>query len=75
MDRRFIRNLFYVSVPRRGFVVFLPLAMIMGELRQINEFQSPEGDSLFFYEDCEARDRRDRERVSVPRRGFVVFLL
>ena len=64
----------------------------------MKEFQSPEGDSLFFYSDgrptCLTRPRRfrppkgircfstnedsrqevPRENVSVPRRGFVVFL-
>ena len=37
-------------------------------------FQSPEGDSLFFYvrERDEAKARA--VQVSVPRRGFVVFL-
>ena len=37
-----------VSVPRRGFVVFLPLALIT-TLALFGGFQSPEGDSLFFY--------------------------
>ena len=36
-------------------------------------FQSPEGDSLFFYARRLLGDA-DTERVSVPRRGFVVFL-
>ena len=37
-------------------------------------FQSPEGDSLFFYEE-EGKMARITINVSVPRRGFVVFLL
>ena len=88
-----------VSVPRRGFIVFL-----QGQKEEVEEakglFQSPEGDSLFFYEDvdvivttagdafqspegdslffyyCEDPVRETSEQhVSVPRRGFVVFLL
>ena len=40
--------MFIVSVPRRGFVVFLHdyLQVAKDELAR---FQSPEGDSLFFY--------------------------
>ena len=38
----------FVSVPRRGFIVFLhDLAAL--ELLDDYAFQSPEGDSLFFY--------------------------
>ena len=37
-------------------------------------FQSPEGDSLFFYMP-ERNPKRHGSQVSVPRRGFVVFLL
>ena len=36
-------------------------------------FQSPEGDSLFFYT-SNGNKRWSKEQVSVPRRGFVVFL-
>ena len=38
------------------------------------KFQSPEGDSLFFYYFVMVQTIRDRISVSVPRRGFVVFL-
>ena len=39
-----------VSVPRRGFIVFLPQRMLADAMRRLlGRFQSPEGDSLFFY--------------------------
>ena len=41
-----------VSVPRRGFIVFLLFAVFLVLTTRVwyEEFQSPEGDSLFFYE-------------------------
>ena len=92
-----------VSVPRRGFVVFLPLkggdklwAREVAEVAfqspegdslffyetakcsrcgaKIIEFQSPEGDSLFFYQEVRRISADRMPKVSVPRRGFVVFL-
>ena len=40
------------------------------------EFQSPEGDSLFFYNMGETAEILVALKpVSVPRRGFIVFLL
>ena len=36
-------------------------------------FQSPEGDSLFFYEEGHVGNKTN-DYVSVPRRGFIVFL-
>ena len=38
-----------VSVPRRGFIVFLPKAREVLADVGLTTFQSPEGDSLFFY--------------------------
>ena len=38
-----------VSVPRRGFIVFLRLSKRLLGMSAL-PFQSPEGDSLFFYE-------------------------
>ena len=61
-----------VSVPRRGFIVFL-----RGRRPSVPnhplKFQSPEGDSLFFYV-CQCGHFLLRYYVSVPRRGFIVFL-
>ena len=37
-------------------------------------FQSPEGDSLFFYPGGHNPGRTGSRWVSVPRRGFIVFL-
>ena len=62
-----------VSVPRRGFVVFLPYKGLRLDFATGARFQSPEGDSLFFYEPLGNPSLRG-EIVSVPRRGFVVFL-
>ena len=47
--RRLVRQgKLLVSVPRRGFIVFLlELSAFPGE--SLEQFQSPEGDSLFFY--------------------------
>ncbi len=39
------------------------------------EFQSPEGDSLFFYLPEDFEQKYGQPGVSVPRRGFIVFLL
>ena len=113
-----------VSVPRRGFIVFLLsrghtesgnshqfqspegdslffyLCQNCGKTFKQYEFQSPEGDSLFFYymaqvervygqaigfsppkgihcfstQRKEVRMFRTLQHVSVPRRGFIVFL-
>ena len=64
-----------VSVPRRGFVVFLPEGIYKAYFRYQASFQSPEGDSLFFYKRLrKSSPRSSAESVSVPRRGFVVFL-
>ena len=39
-----------VSVPRRGFIVFLHVEVVEVEVSDFGGlFQSPEGDSLFFY--------------------------
>ena len=61
-----------VSVPRRGFMVFL-LARVGFWGGEENLFQSPEGDSWFFYDSGLPRGET-RLHVSVPRRGFMVFL-
>ena len=61
-----------VSVPRRGFVVFLQGDQ-GNDKSASGSFQSPEGDSLFFYE-MNAIEMHEARQVSVPRRGFVVFL-
>ena len=90
-----------VSVPRRGFIVFLPIVRLAVESYLDIKFQSPEGDSLFFYlsigqvltlPDCWFQSPEgdslffyqeryayelpltELRRVSVPRRGFIVFL-
>ena len=66
-----------VSVPRRGFVVYLLvgfLAVTVVEYSLTFMFQSPEGDSLFFYSLLLIWWSRLLLPVSVPRRGFVVFL-
>ena len=64
-----------VSVPRRGFVVFLPISTLAVQIwTPTATFQSPEGDSLFFYQDLHKKVERGGIKVSVPRRGFVVFL-
>ena len=45
-----------VSVPRRGFVVFLHRIGVEEQVaRKVLEFQSPEGDSLFFYPEIDVR--------------------
>ena len=45
-----------VSVPRRGFIVFLhELDTITTQDLADKRFQSPEGDSLFFYLNPDAR--------------------
>ncbi len=65
-----------VSVPRRGFIVFLPEMETQPVNVAVYEFQSPEGDSLFFYAGDERRGQPLPHAVvvSVPRRGFIVFL-
>ena len=42
--------------------------------RSADKFQSPEGDSLFFYGVGNLKSSYFQFHVSVPRRGFVVFL-
>ena len=69
----FYRQKCRVSVPRRGFVVFL-LGYFPTVLRIERAFQSPEGDSLFFYQIVGCQGLRQHGSVSVPRRGFIVFL-
>ena len=77
-----------VSVPRRGFVNWSDGPWSGGQVVRKGRdelttddptirpipFQSPEGDSLFFYEALFKTCVRRRKKVSVPRRGFVVFL-
>ena len=48
-------------------------AIVPGRVK-VFAFQSPEGDSLFFYSQLVAFRLRRSARVSVPRRGFIVFL-
>ena len=88
-----------VSVPRRGFIVFL-LKPKHKHKQNKGGFQSPEGDSLFFYDPGGGRKSSGvsvfqspegdslffyaieavgaktltTTHVSVPRRGFIVFL-
>ena len=61
--------------PPKGIRCFSTLRTATNSAKENKMFQSPEGDSLFFYQiDCQSRFSPSGQ-VSVPRRGFVVFLL
>ena len=66
-----------VSVPRRGFVVFLPVfpnsAQII--LVRVFWFQSPEGDSLFFYSQSYRVERLDLRKFQSPEGDSLFFYM
>ena len=63
----------HVSVPRRGFVVFLPSGRVSKRHRDAG-FSPPKGIRCFSTRTWHMAMHRTRRLVSVPRRGFVVFL-
>ena len=63
-----------VSVPRRGFVVFLPPQTRLAEDPELHRFSPPKGIRCFSTTKAELKALRAKRKVSVPRRGFVVFL-
>ena len=74
MLRKAVEYLAGVSVPRRGFIVFLLGREHSDAAVFVTVFQSPEGDSLFFYHGNGGNRHANPRKVSVPRRGFIVFL-
>ena len=63
-----------VSVPRRGFVVFLPQRRSSRRYERSERFQSPEGDSLFFYQSItSATSKRARYGFQSPEGDSLFF--
>ena len=67
--------MFTVSVPRRGFVVFLPAMVTVVVVLGFIRFSPPKGIRCFSTRHTVAvLGPIHKGGVSVPRRGFVVFL-